>query len=71
VRHASVCFISCRIRIFWYALFWVVVGVGLAITIVGLPVSIVIFVGISRWILDPIVRGGFAMLERKPMDIPQ
>jgi uncharacterized membrane protein len=62
---------SWQIRTFWYALFWVVVGVALAITIVGLPISIAVFVGISLWILYRIVRGWLSLLERKPMDIPQ
>jgi uncharacterized membrane protein len=62
---------SWQIRTFWYALFWVVIGVGLALTIVGIPITLAIFVGISLWILYRIVRGWLALLERKPMDIPQ
>jgi uncharacterized membrane protein len=62
---------SWQIRTFWYALFWVLVGVGIALTIVGLPISLLIFVGISLWILYRIVRGWLSLLERKPMDIPQ
>jgi uncharacterized membrane protein len=62
---------SWQIRTFWYAFFWVVVGIGLAVTIVGLPISLVIFVSISLWILYRIVRGWLALLERKPMDIPE
>jgi uncharacterized membrane protein len=62
---------SWQIRTFWYALLWVVIGVGLAVTIVGLPFSLAIFVATSLWILYRIVRGWLALLERKPMDIPQ
>jgi uncharacterized membrane protein len=62
---------SWQIRTFWYALFWVMIGIGLALTIVGIPFTIVIFVAISLWILYRIVRGWLALLERKPMDIPQ
>jgi uncharacterized membrane protein len=62
---------SWQIRTFWYALFWVLVGLGLFATIVGIPISLMIFIGISLWILYRIVRGWLALLERKPMDIPQ
>jgi uncharacterized membrane protein len=61
---------SWQIRTFWYALFWVVVGVGLMLTIVGIPLGLLVFVAISLWILYRIVRGWLSLLERKPMDIP-
>jgi len=62
---------SWQIRTFWYALFWVAVGLGLFVTIVGIPIGLLIFVAISLWILYRIVRGWLALLERKPMDIPE
>ena len=62
---------SWQIRTFWYALFWVMVGIVLAVTIVGIPFSLAIFVAISLWILYRIVRGWLALLDRKPMDVPQ
>ena len=62
---------SWQIRTFWYAFFWVLVGLCLFATLVGIPISLAIFVGISLWILYRIVRGWLALLERKPMDIPQ
>ena len=62
---------SWQIRTFWYALLWVMIGIALAITIVGIPVSIAIFVAVSLWILYRIVRGWLALLERKPMDVPR
>jgi uncharacterized membrane protein len=62
---------SWQIRTFWYALLWVAIGIVLAITIIGIPFSIAIFVAVSLWILYRIVRGWLALLERKPMDIPR
>jgi uncharacterized membrane protein len=62
---------SWQIRTFWYALLWVMIGIALALTIVGIPVTLVIFVAISLWILYRIVRGWLALLERKPMDVPR
>ena len=62
---------SWQIRTFWYALLWVVIGAGAFATIVGIPIALMIFVGISLWILYRIVRGWLSLLERKPMEIPQ
>jgi uncharacterized membrane protein len=62
---------SWQIRTFWYAFFWVVLGTVLFFTVVGIPISLLIFVAISLWILYRIVRGWLALLERKPMDIPE
>jgi uncharacterized membrane protein len=62
---------SWQIRTFWYALLWVLIGAGAFATIVGIPVALMIFVGISLWILYRIVRGWLSLLERKPMDVPQ
>jgi len=62
---------SWQIRTFWYALFWVAVGLGLFVSIVGIPIGLLTFVAISLWILYRIIRGWLALLERKPMDIPE
>jgi uncharacterized membrane protein len=61
---------SWQIRTFWYAFFWVAIGLVLAITIVGLPISLMIFVAISLWILYRIVRGWLSLLDGKPMPLP-
>ncbi len=62
---------SWQIRTFWYAFAWVLLGIALAVTVVGIPISLAIFVATSLWILYRIVRGWLALLERKPMDIPE
>jgi len=62
---------SWQIRTFWYAFFWVVIGGALFLTVVGIPISIAIFIAISLWILYRIVRGWLALLERKAMPVPQ
>ena len=61
---------SWQIRTFWYAFFWVVVGVGLMLTIVGIPIGLLIFVAISLWILCRIVRGWLSLLDSRPMPVP-
>jgi uncharacterized membrane protein len=59
-----------QIRTFWYALLWVVIGIGIALTVIGIPVAMIVFVATSLWILYRIIRGWLALLERRPMDIP-
>jgi uncharacterized membrane protein len=61
---------SWQIRTFWYALLWVMIGFVLFFTVVGIPISLLIFAATSLWILYRIVRGWLALLERKPMEIP-
>jgi len=61
---------SWQIRTFWYAFFWVVIGIVLAVTIVGIPISLLILAAISLWILYRIVRGWLALLDGKPMPLP-
>ncbi len=61
---------SWQIRTFWYAFFWVALGVALFFTLVGIPISLMIFVAISLWILYRIVRGWLALLDGKPMPVP-
>jgi uncharacterized membrane protein len=61
---------SWQIRTFWYALVWVVIAAVLFITLVGIPASFLIIWGISIWVLYRILRGWMALLERRPMPIP-
>ena len=62
---------SWQIRTFWYAALWVVVGLVLFATVIGIPLAIMVFIAVSLWILYRIVRGWLALLERKPMDVPR
>jgi uncharacterized membrane protein len=61
---------SWQIRTFWYAFAWVTIALVLAVTIVGLPITVLIFVSISLWILYRIVRGWLALVDGKPAPIP-
>jgi uncharacterized membrane protein len=53
-----------QIRTFWFALAWCVAGGALALTIIGIPIAIVVFVGTGLWVLYRIVRGWLALGER-------
>jgi len=61
---------SWQIRTFWYAFGWVLLALVLAVTIIGLPVTVMIFVAISLWILYRIVRGWMMLLDGKPAPVP-
>src|SRR5215510_6548911 len=62
---------SWQIRTFWYAALWVVVGLVMFATVIGIPLAIMVFIAVSLWILYRIVRGWLSLLERKPMDVPR
>lgn len=46
-----------QIRTFWYALLWSVVAVLVAFTIIGLPVTVLMFIALGVWAIYRIVRG--------------
>ncbi|HEY2807984.1 MAG TPA: hypothetical protein VGI91_04255 [Steroidobacteraceae bacterium] len=60
-----------QIRTFWYALLWAVVigviAVPLMLVIIGIPLFILGVYALSIWIAYRVVRGWFALRERRPM----
>lgn len=58
-----------QIRTFWYAVFWLLISLVLAVTIVGIPLAWVIAVATGVWVLYRIARGWLALREAKPMPI--
>jgi uncharacterized membrane protein len=61
---------SWQIRTFWFALLWLAVGGLLFITIIGIPVAVVVWMGTGIWVVYRIVRGWLALNERKPLPLP-
>ena len=57
-------------RTFWYALLWVVVAGVLILTFIGIPIALVLALGVGIWILYRIIRGWLALTERRPMEPP-
>ena len=53
-----------QIRTFWFALLWCVVGALLALTLLGIPLAVVVFVSVGLWVLYRIARGWLALSER-------
>jgi uncharacterized membrane protein len=56
-----------QIRTFWFALLWMVVGGLLFVTLVGIPVAFVVWIGTGLWTIYRVVRGWLALKDRMPM----
>ena len=54
-----------QIRTFWFALLWVLIAVALALTLIGLPVTICILVGLTIWVIYRIGRGWLALNDQR------
>ena len=52
---------SWQIRTFWFALLWVCIAVALALTIIALPLTLCILVGLTLWVIYRIGRGWLAL----------
>ncbi len=54
-----------QIRTFWFALLWVLIAVLLALTLIGLPLTIFILVGLTLWVIYRIGRGWLALNDQR------
>ena len=58
---------SWQIRTFWFALLWLIVGVILFVTLVGIPVAVAIWFATGIWVLYRIIRGWLALNSKRPL----
>jgi len=58
---------SWQIRTFWFALLWVLIAAVLFITLIGIPVAYVIWIGTGIWVLYRIIRGWLALVSERPL----
>jgi uncharacterized membrane protein len=56
-----------QIRTFWFALLWLVVGVMLMVTVIGIPFALLVFLATGVWVIYRIGRGWLALRDRRPM----
>jgi len=56
-----------QIRTFWFALMWILIGIVLFITIIGIPIAWIVIVGAGIWVIYRIARGWLTLQDRKPM----
>ena len=61
---------SWQIRTFWFSLLWLLVSGLLFITLIGIPLSWLLLVGVGIWVLYRIIRGWLALLSRQSMPVP-
>jgi len=59
------------ISTFWYALFWLIISILIALTFFGIPVAYLMVVITGLWLMYRIVRGLLSLLDEKelPIDI--
>jgi uncharacterized membrane protein len=56
-----------QIRTFWFALAWLLLGLLLFATLIGIPVSVALLVGVTLWLIYRIARGWLRLRERRAM----
>ncbi|HRQ47545.1 MAG TPA: hypothetical protein PK725_11385, partial [Rhodocyclaceae bacterium] len=56
---------------FWFALLWVLVGLALVLSVVGLIFGLAAFVVTSFWIVYRIARGWWNLMHRCTMPMPR
>ena len=59
-----------QIRTFWFALIWILIGLLLILTIVGILFAWAVFLGAGIWVIYRIARGWLTLQDRKPMLFP-
>lgn len=58
-----------QIRTFWFAALWSVVSILLFISIVGIPFSWLLIIGVGLWVVYRIARGWVALANREALII--
>ena len=56
-----------QIRTFWFALLWVVIGMVMLFTLIGIPLALFVFIAAGLWVIYRVARGWLTLQDRKPM----
>lgn len=56
-----------QIRTFWFALLWIVIGVMLFVTLIGIPLAWLLIVGAGLWVIYRVARGWLTLQDSKPI----
>ena len=56
-----------QIRTFWFALLWIVIGVMLFVTLIGIPLAWIMCIAAGIWVIYRVARGWLTLQDRKPM----
>ena len=55
------------IRTFWFSVLWNVVGWLAAVTLIGIPIAIAIWIATTIWVLYRLIRGYLLFKDSKPI----
>lgn len=58
---------SWQIRTFWSCALLSIVGILLFVTLVGIPLALVLFAGLTLWVVYRIIRGWLALKDGRPV----
>lgn len=58
-----------QLRTFWYALLWLLIGLLLALTLIGIPLAVALFVLVGLWVFYRVARGWLRLNDRRPMPL--
>lgn len=58
-----------QLRTFWFALLWLLIGLSMALTLVGIPLAIALFALVGLWVLYRVARGWLRLNDRRPMPL--
>ena len=53
------------IQTFWYAFFWLIISILIALTFFGLPIAFVMVVITGLWVIYRIIRGVLNLMDEK------
>jgi uncharacterized membrane protein len=59
-----------QLRTFWYAVAGAVVALLLVLTVIGIPFAWLLAIVLGIWVLYRLIRGWIALVEGKPMPLP-
>jgi uncharacterized membrane protein len=59
-----------QLRTFWYAVLGAVIALLLALTLIGIPLAWIMAVVLGLWVLYRLLRGWLALLDGRPMPLP-
>lgn len=55
------------ISTFWYAFFWLIISIIIALTFFGIPIAFLMVVVTGLWLMFRILRGVVSLLDKKEM----
>jgi uncharacterized membrane protein len=59
-----------QLRTFWIAAAWALGAVVLFFTFIGIPFALLIIAVLGLWLLYRVIRGWLALLDKRPMPLP-